>query len=100
MTPSTHLNDIIFWSVLTFAFGGCETASFMGEEIKNARRTIPSCFARWRRDGDDLLHPGHSLRAARAALDRGQQPAGAGAGGVEDGVARRISRECCRWRRF
>src|SRR5580704_13198264 len=41
MTPSTHLNDIIFWSVQTFAFGGCETASFMGEEIKNARRTIP-----------------------------------------------------------
>jgi amino acid transporter len=41
MIPSTHLNDIIFWSVLTFAFGGCETASFMGEEIKNARRTIP-----------------------------------------------------------
>jgi amino acid transporter len=41
MTPNTHLNDIIFWSVLTFAFGGCETASFMGEEIKGARRTIP-----------------------------------------------------------
>lgn len=41
MTPSTHLNDIIFWSVLTFAFGGCETASFMGDEIKNPRRAIP-----------------------------------------------------------
>src|SRR5580698_808813 len=41
MMPSTHLNDLIFWSVLTFAFGGCETASFMGEEIKNPRRTIP-----------------------------------------------------------
>src|ERR1700751_4697904 len=41
VVPKTHLNDIIFWSVLTFAFGGCETASFMGEEIKNARRTIP-----------------------------------------------------------
>jgi len=41
LTPKTHLNDIIFWSVLTFAFGGCETASFMAEEIKNARRTIP-----------------------------------------------------------
>jgi len=39
--PKTHLNDIIFWSVLTFAFGGCEAASFMGEEIKNPRRTIP-----------------------------------------------------------
>jgi glutamate:GABA antiporter len=41
MIPSTHINDLIFWSVLTFAFGGCETASFMGEEIKDARRTIP-----------------------------------------------------------
>jgi amino acid transporter len=41
MTPSLRFNDIIFWSVLTFAFGGCETASFMAEEIKNARRTIP-----------------------------------------------------------
>src|SRR5205085_4858589 len=36
-----RLNEIIFRSVLTFAFGGCETASFMAEEIKNARRTIP-----------------------------------------------------------
>jgi amino acid transporter len=41
MRPATHLHDIIFWSVLTFAFGGCETASFMGGEIKNARRRIP-----------------------------------------------------------
>lgn len=41
MTPSTHLNDIIFWSVLTFALGGCETASFMGDEIKNPRRMVP-----------------------------------------------------------
>jgi len=41
MTPSTRLNDVIFWSVLIFAFGGCETASFMAEEVKDARRTIP-----------------------------------------------------------
>jgi amino acid transporter len=41
MTPSFHLNDIIFWSVLTYAFAGCETASLMGGEIKNARRAIP-----------------------------------------------------------
>ena len=42
MTPSTHFNDIVmFWPLLFFAFGGAETASFMGEEIKNARRTIP-----------------------------------------------------------
>jgi glutamate:GABA antiporter len=41
MTPSLHFHDIIFWSLLTFAFGGCETASFMGGEIKNARRILP-----------------------------------------------------------
>ena len=41
MTPSVHFKDIIFWSVLVFAFGGCETGSFLGGEIKNPRRTIP-----------------------------------------------------------
>ena len=41
MIPGTRLHDFIFWSVLTFALSGCETASFMGEEIKNARRLIP-----------------------------------------------------------
>jgi amino acid transporter len=41
MKPSTHLNDMIFWSVLIYAFAGCETASLMGGEIKNARRAIP-----------------------------------------------------------
>jgi amino acid transporter len=41
MTPRTHLNDIIFWSVLTYAFAGSETASMMGDEIKNARRAVP-----------------------------------------------------------
>jgi amino acid transporter len=32
---------MIFWASLAFAFGGCETASFMGEEVKNPRRNIP-----------------------------------------------------------
>jgi len=41
MIPSAHLKDMIFWSTLFFALGGCETGSFMGEEIKNPRRTIP-----------------------------------------------------------
>jgi len=41
LVPSTHLNDIIFWSVLMFALTGSESASLMGEEIKNPRRTIP-----------------------------------------------------------
>jgi amino acid transporter len=41
MIPSVHLKDIIFWSVLAYAFDGCETASFMGGEIKNPRCAIP-----------------------------------------------------------
>jgi amino acid transporter len=41
MTPHVGLKNAIFWSTIFFAFGGCETGSFMGEEIKDARRTIP-----------------------------------------------------------
>jgi glutamate:GABA antiporter len=41
LVPSTRLRDVLFWSSITYALGGCETASFMGEEIKDARRTIP-----------------------------------------------------------
>jgi glutamate:GABA antiporter len=41
MTPRAHLHDMIFWSVLIYAFAGSETASLMGGEIKNARRSIP-----------------------------------------------------------
>jgi amino acid transporter len=39
--PSTDLKDVIFWSTIAFAFGGVESASTMGEEIQDARRTIP-----------------------------------------------------------
>jgi amino acid transporter len=41
MTPSTQIKDIVFWSVLIYAFAGSETASLMGDEIKNARKVIP-----------------------------------------------------------
>jgi glutamate:GABA antiporter len=41
MLPSLQLRQMIFWSTLIFAFGGCETASFLAGEIKNPRRTIP-----------------------------------------------------------
>jgi glutamate:GABA antiporter len=39
--PSTHVQDMIFWSVVIFAFTGSETASVMAEEIKDARTNIP-----------------------------------------------------------
>ncbi|MGH9603125.1 MAG: APC family permease, partial [Terriglobales bacterium] len=41
MTPRLELKEIIFWSTIAFAFGGCETASFLGDEIQNPRRSIP-----------------------------------------------------------
>lgn len=41
LIPSTHLKDIFFWATLTFAFGGCETGSFIAGEVKDSRRTIP-----------------------------------------------------------
>ena len=41
LVPSTSLKDVIFWSTIAFAFGGVESASTMGEEIQDARRTVP-----------------------------------------------------------
>jgi amino acid transporter len=41
LTPTMRLSDMVFWSILTFAFAGSEAASFMAEEIKDPRRTMP-----------------------------------------------------------
>jgi glutamate:GABA antiporter len=39
--PGTALKDLVFLSTIAFAFGGVESASTMGEEIVDARRTVP-----------------------------------------------------------
>jgi amino acid transporter len=41
MVPSTRLKDIVFWSTIAFSLSGLESASMMGDEIKNPRRNIP-----------------------------------------------------------
>ncbi|HKD18554.1 MAG TPA: APC family permease [Thermoanaerobaculia bacterium] len=41
LQPGTHLKDIIFWSTIAFALTGLESASFLGDEIRDARRTVP-----------------------------------------------------------
>jgi amino acid transporter len=41
MSPRVHFKDMVFWSLLIFAFGGSESASFMGAEIKGTKRTVP-----------------------------------------------------------
>jgi amino acid transporter len=41
LVPSTQLKDIVFWSTIAFSLSGVESASMMGEEIRDARRNIP-----------------------------------------------------------
>ena len=41
LTPHLGFRNAIFWSTIFFAFAGCETGSFMSEEIRNARRILP-----------------------------------------------------------
>jgi amino acid transporter len=41
MRPSLQWGTIGVWSTVLYAFSGAESASFMGGEIKNARRIIP-----------------------------------------------------------
>ena len=44
MSPNLRFKDMVFWSLLIFAFGGSETASFMGAEIKGTKRTVPAAL--------------------------------------------------------
>ena len=46
MVPSTRLKDIVFWSTIAFSLSGLESASMLGEEIRDARRNIPRAPAR------------------------------------------------------
>jgi len=39
--PGLQIKDVIFWSVIAFAWTGPEAMPFMGGEIKHPRRTIP-----------------------------------------------------------
>jgi glutamate:GABA antiporter len=41
MRPGLQIKDLIFWSVIAFAWTGPESLPFMGGEIKRPRRTIP-----------------------------------------------------------
>jgi glutamate:GABA antiporter len=41
MAPHPSVENMVFWSTIFFAFAGCELPSFMGAEIKDARRSIP-----------------------------------------------------------
>jgi len=41
LLPGTGLKDLIFLSTIAYAYGGIEAGSTMGDEIVDARRTVP-----------------------------------------------------------
>jgi amino acid transporter len=41
MTPHMHFRDVLFMATIVFALGGSESASFLGDEVKDARRNLP-----------------------------------------------------------
>lgn len=41
LVPGFRMQDVLLWSTFIFAFGGCETGSFLAGEIRDARKTIP-----------------------------------------------------------
>jgi glutamate:GABA antiporter len=41
MRPNAHLQDVLFVSTIVFALAGSESASFLGDEVKDPRRNIP-----------------------------------------------------------
>ena len=41
MHPGLQMKDLIFWSVIAFAWTGPESLSFMSGEVRNPRRAIP-----------------------------------------------------------
>ena len=81
LVPSTGLKDVIFWSTIAFAFGGIESGSTMGEEIKDARRTMPRAILTAGAVITVALHRRHAERAGRDPEGTGVGAAGDHAGG-------------------
>jgi glutamate:GABA antiporter len=46
LRPGFTRNDLIFWASIAFAMTGPESASFMGGEIRDPRRTVPRALLR------------------------------------------------------
>ena len=73
VVPHAHVKDLVFWSTIFFAFGGVETVSFMGDEIKNPRRVIPRS-ARGRGRDHRRLPGGNGGHVSGVALEQHQRP--------------------------
>ncbi|HTV60719.1 MAG TPA: APC family permease [Verrucomicrobiae bacterium] len=41
MAPHMHFRDVLFMATIVFALGGSESASFMGGEVRDAKKNLP-----------------------------------------------------------
>ena len=41
IVPHMHFRDVLFMATIVFALGGSESASFLGDEVHDARRNLP-----------------------------------------------------------
>src|ERR1700690_1140610 len=41
MSPHMHFRDVLFMATIVFALGGSESASFLGDEVHDARKNLP-----------------------------------------------------------
>ena len=96
LVPSTSLKDVIFWSTIAFAFGGVESGSTMGEEIQDARRTVPRAILAAGARHHGALHRRDAERPARDPEGAGVRTAGDHAGDSGDDGEGRL---CRGWRR-
>src|ERR1700689_282067 len=91
-TPHMHFRDVLFMATIVFALGGSESASFLGDEVKDARRNLPRGLLA----GGAFVTSGYILGtvAVLIALPASQ---GSGLQGImqaisQSGCARRVAR--------
>jgi amino acid transporter len=87
LRPGVQIKDLIFWSVIAFAWTGPEAISFMGGEIRRPRRTIPIALA-IAAPAIAVIYIAGTLSLLIAAVPHDINPSS----GVMDGLSRLASR--------
>ncbi|MGA2760908.1 MAG: APC family permease [Candidatus Cybelea sp.] len=87
LRPGVQIKDLIFWSVIAFAWTGPEAIAFMGGEIARPRRTIPIALA-IAAPAIAIIYIAGTLSLLIAAVPHDINPSS----GVMDGLSRLDSR--------
>jgi amino acid transporter len=87
LRPGVQIKDLIFWSVIAFAWTGPEAIAFMGGEIARPRRTIPIALA-IAAPAIAVIYIAGTLSLLVAAVPHDINPSS----GIMDGISRLTSR--------